>query len=239
MSTSQSLPKLKLYNRARLIFRVFGAALIIAAILQIIFVERSHSENTSSENASEATLEKAFEKNDHKTILKILKEREARLESKELELKALEEHLAKQKILNDERIQKLQVLRDSLTKESDEQKRIREERMAKTIAVVEGMNPKSAAQTLESMDENLAADVLLQTTTTKVSKILNVMEKRKAARLSELVSGRGDASRRPASNLDQKGGEKYDGNKNAKSNDATNGTAKPSTNAESAGTNAG
>lgn len=111
------------------------------------------------------------------------------IETKQRELAAKEADLkAKEQALSEE-IKKLGQLRDLITKTQAAQKKESEEKVGRLVETLLAMSAKAASRLLGSLDENLAVAVMSQMETQRLGKILNVMETRKSAHLSELMAG--------------------------------------------------
>src|SRR6185437_3882333 len=74
------------------------------------------------------------------------------------------------------------------------------EKVAKVVATLEGMSPKAAAQMLTDLDDGLAVSAIAQMSTTKLSKVMNALDPKRAARLTELLAGVVRAKNDSASN---------------------------------------
>jgi flagellar motility protein MotE (MotC chaperone) len=115
---------------------------------------------------------------------KALDEREAALQGRDQELAAREKAV-------DERIKQLQVFRDEASKMDAAKKKDFDEKIARTVELLESMNPKAASQLVASSDEHLAVEAMSRMATAKLSKIMNIMEPKRSVRLMELLAGKG------------------------------------------------
>lgn len=88
-----------------------------------------------------------------------------------------------------EEIKNLEMLRAEITKNKEQLKKEQQEKISKLVETIESMNPKSGAQLLSSLDENLAITVMFQVSTQKLAKIMSAMETQKSSRLTELLTG--------------------------------------------------
>lgn len=138
-----------------------------------------------------------------------VEQKEKELAARELELKALE-------TAAQEELQKLQQARADILKMDELRKKENEGKVAKIVATVETMSPKSAAQLIAALDEPLATIAIQKMDTVKLAKIMNVMEPGKSSRLTELLAGVNRSI--GAGNLKQKGGEKDGGKREFNSN---------------------
>jgi len=115
---------------------------------------------------------------------KALDEREAALQSRDQELAAREKAI-------EERIKQLQAFRDEASKMDVAKRKEFEEKIARTVELLESMNPKAASQLVASSDEHLAVEAMSRMATAKLSKIMNIMEPKRSVRLMELLAGKG------------------------------------------------
>jgi flagellar motility protein MotE (MotC chaperone) len=115
---------------------------------------------------------------------KTLDEREAAIQARDQELAAREKAI-------EERIKQLQAFRDDAAKMDAAKKKEFEEKIARTVELLESMNPKAASQLVASSDEHLAVEAMARMSTAKLSKIMNIMEPKRSVRLMELLAGKG------------------------------------------------
>lgn len=118
-------------------------------------------------------------------IAKKRQEIEARqkdLQAKDAELKARET------AINDE-LKKLTDMRDEIAKLDTSRRQQNQEKVAKVIETLQTMSPKASAQMLTTLDDGLAVSVISQMDTVKLSKIMNIMEPKRASKLTELLAG--------------------------------------------------
>ena len=108
--------------------------------------------------------------------------RQKDLQSKESELKARET------AINDE-LKKLTDMRDEIAKLDTSRRLQNQEKVAKVIETLQTMSPKASAQMLTTLDDGLAVSVISQMDTVKLSKIMNIMEPKRASKLTELLAG--------------------------------------------------
>lgn len=119
---------------------------------------------------------------DLKKIRATLAEREKELSVKEAEL------LAREKAMN-EQLKKLEEIREDLIKMSGVKKQESQEQVNKLIETLETMSPKSAAQLMSGLDDSLAITAMSKMATPKLAKIMNSMDPKRSAKLSELMAG--------------------------------------------------
>jgi flagellar motility protein MotE (MotC chaperone) len=108
--------------------------------------------------------------------------REKELKSRDAELKARERAL-------EEELQKIAAVREDIEKIEGARKKEGSDKVAKLVETFETMSPKTASALMSTLDESLAVATMSRIATPKLAKILNSMEPRKSARLSELLAG--------------------------------------------------
>lgn len=146
-----------------------------------------------------------------------LADREKAIQAKEAELTAL-------KAAVEEEFAKLESSRAEILKVEDLSKKENEEKIAKIVETLETMSPKSASVMLAQLDDALAVTAMQRLATPKLAKMMNTMEPRRSARLTELLAGvvraksAGPASLGAAATTSNsaKGGEKENGNNTEK-----------------------
>lgn len=122
-------------------------------------------------------------------VLDELKKKREEMDSKQRDLQTREAELkARETALNDE-MKKLQEIRDEISKIETTQKQGNQDRIAKVIETLQAMGPKNSAQFLTTLDDGLAIAAISQMDTVKLAKIMNVIEPKRGARLTELLAG--------------------------------------------------
>lgn len=71
------------------------------------------------------------------------------------------------------------------------------------VTVFETMSPKSASGVIETLDDTVAVEALKRMEIKKMAKIMNIMDKNRSAKLSEMLTGhysnsRNDLTKNPA-----------------------------------------
>ena len=187
----------------RLFFRMLCIGVLALAVGEITWVRRAHSaEGDAAERAAEqvdeaAQASKAATRAAESKAKTVLNESVAgELEARRLSIEAREQAMAEQEGRVKERehaldlkIKEMEHLREAVTGELESQKKNNEERVSKMVAVFETMTPKSASGVFETLDDWLAVEVLKRMNITKVAKIMNIMEKTRSAKLSEMLTG--------------------------------------------------
>ncbi len=118
-----------------------------------------------------------------------LDERKHELDLREAELSKLEEELQKQKVELDDKIKQLESMRSKIAQTLKTRVESDQEKVGKLVDVYAGMKPQQAAKVLESVNEDLAVQVLDRMKKKNASDILNVMDSKKAQKLSEMLAG--------------------------------------------------
>jgi flagellar motility protein MotE (MotC chaperone) len=126
--------------------------------------------------------------NDLKKRERAISEREAQLQSRESDLVAREKAI-------EERMQQLQAVRQEHVKQDAATKKAFEEKLARTVELLESMAPKAASQLIATSEDGLAVEAMSRMSTTKLSKIMNVMDPKRSVHLMALLSGTGSADK--------------------------------------------
>lgn len=179
---------------ARIFFRMVCALVLVLAVVEIAWVRHAQSaeepktvEQGTSAAAAEKTTTAAPAKSEavaqeleNKRLA--IEDRERTVEDRELRLKEREKEL-------DKKIKEMEHLREVVSGELEGQRKNNEERVVKLVAVFETMTPKSAASVFETLDDWLAVEALKKMDVKRVAKIMNIMEKTRSAKLSEMLTG--------------------------------------------------
>ncbi|HRK03339.1 MAG TPA: hypothetical protein PLH57_11800 [Oligoflexia bacterium] len=170
-------------TKARLGVRILGLAILLMALLQIL------RPNTS--DASGGGEEQQLTVLDDNTgrVAQELEKRRKELDERERLLKEREEQLSAQGAEIEKRIQRIEEIRAEINGDLKKKRDQSEERITRMIAVFETMAPKSAAQVMETLDDDLSVEVLGRMDPKRVAKIMNIMDKSRSARLSEQLTG--------------------------------------------------
>lgn len=99
------------------------------------------------------------------------------------------EELQKQRDELDGKLKKLVEVRTNISQTLGEQIEKDEEKLGKLVEVYSNMKPNNAAKIFESIDENLAVDILTRMKKDRAANVLNLIEPAKARRLSEKFAG--------------------------------------------------
>lgn len=111
-----------------------------------------------------------------------LKNREAAVAKREIELTQKEEALKLQISSLDQKVKEILAGKQSV-------KASNQEKVARLVETIENMSPKPAAQMMAEIETNLAVEVLSQLSALKRAKILSLLSVQKSTELSEGLAG--------------------------------------------------
>jgi len=118
-----------------------------------------------------------------------LNDRKKQLDLREAELNKLEEELQKQKLALDDKIKQLDHTRDEISATLKTRVATDQAKVDKLVEFYSTMKPQQAAKVIESLNEDLAVNVLDKMKKKNAAEVLNVMDAKKARRFSELLTG--------------------------------------------------
>jgi flagellar motility protein MotE (MotC chaperone) len=121
--------------------------------------------------------------------IKELEERRAALDNREKQLNERARDLELQEKILKEKLKKMEELNRKMAERLDVFKKEHEAKLTKLVTVVEGMRPEAAARYVENLDPDLAVEILARMKEQRASKILNLVDKKMGARLTELYTG--------------------------------------------------
>jgi len=130
--------------------------------------------------------------------LEDLKRQKRELEARGRELAARESELKARELALSDEMAKLADARDEIGKADGAKKKEAEAKVTKLVETLESMSPKAAAPLVASLDEALAVQAMSRLSTTKLAKLMNVMDPIRSTRLSEIMAGVTRAKRRGA-----------------------------------------
>lgn len=202
--------------------------------VQVSFTTSAMAEDKSTEkNAAPATTNPAAKTSapaaaeevkttDHSGIdfdfVKDFKERKKALDQKEDELKAWEAEIQTQKTELDSKIAEIQKIRNDISSQLEERVKADQSKIDTLVQVYSQMKAAQAAKVFESLDEDLAVEVLTKMKKKNAADILNLLKADKAQALSEKFAG---YRRKPAA------AQNTNTNNQNKTEGAPVGTAKP------------
>jgi len=143
--------------------------------------EPGHSEtkNSKAESYSEEEISHFAKLNDRKK----------ELDQREKELNELEEELHKQRVEVEGRIVKLEEIRTQIASVLKERVTADEEKVNKLVEFYSNMKPKQAAEILQTINEELAVEVLGRMKKKNAAEVMNLLPAAKAQTLSEKFAG--------------------------------------------------
>lgn len=118
-----------------------------------------------------------------------LNDRKKELDQREKELNELEEELHKQRVEVEGRIQKLEEIRAQIASVLKERVTADEEKVNKLVEFYSNMKPKQAAEILQTINEELAVEVLGRMKKKNAAEVMNLLPATKAQALSEKFAG--------------------------------------------------
>lgn len=118
-----------------------------------------------------------------------LVERSQALDAKEEELRRMEAEIAKQKIDLEKKIADLEAARNQISSELGEKVKVDESRIDTLVQLYTNMKPPQASKVIETIDEDLAIEVLSRMKKKSAADIMNLMKPEKAQMLSEKYAG--------------------------------------------------
>ncbi|HEY8278959.1 MAG TPA: hypothetical protein VIH99_05005 [Bdellovibrionota bacterium] len=197
-------------------FLISSCLFLLVAAISLVQAEEAKKEETKQEEAApadgvkkavdEASKESAAPKSGAKKTTPValtmeaiqeLEERKTALDSREKQLDERGRDYEIQEKLLKEKLRKMEDLNKRMAERLDSFKKDHEQRIAKLVTVVEGMKPEMAARYVENLDANLAVEILARIKEQKASKILNLVDKKMGAKLTELYTGYRDSLEEP------------------------------------------
>ena len=118
-----------------------------------------------------------------------LNDRKHELDLRDAELTTMEEELHKQKIEVEERIVKLEKIRDEIARVLKDKVEIDQQRVNTLVEFYSNMKPKQAAEIFATLNEDLAVEVLGKIKKKNAADIMNLLNAEKARALSEKFTG--------------------------------------------------
>ncbi len=155
---------------------------------------------TKDKKEAEAAAEKSVEDGEAKekdfsltaeelALFKNLDARRKALDQREAELKKLDEELQKQKGELDKRLVEIEQVRKTIANQLEEKVKVDQERVDQLVSFYSTMKPQQAAKVIETLNEDLAIEVLLKMKKKNAADVMNLMASEKAQRLSEKFAG--------------------------------------------------
>lgn len=164
--------------------------------IEISYVGSAQAETTTEpakiehkEEAKPHTPQPVAAKEEDLTHLQKLAERKKQLDERESELNKLEAEIAKQKVEVEKRMQELENLRTKISSMLDDRVKVDEQKVDSLMQMFSNMKPPQAAKVVETLDEDLAVEILGRMKKKNSAEIMNLLKPEKAQVLSEKYTG--------------------------------------------------
>jgi flagellar motility protein MotE (MotC chaperone) len=119
-----------------------------------------------------------------------LQQREIEIHKKEEQLKEKEERLGKLEKEVEQKVKDLLALQKDLQTARTEKQESQNTKVRSLAKIYGTMKPKEAAKLMENLDDKLVMNIISTMTPDEAAAILSLMEVKKAAKISEALSGR-------------------------------------------------
>jgi flagellar motility protein MotE (MotC chaperone) len=176
------------------VFLLTGCILLLVAAVSLVKAEEPAKAvpppATASAEAKKASTPIALTME----AIQELEERKAALDLREKQLAEKARGLELQEKILKEKLKKMEDLNKKMAERLDLFKKDHEQRITKLVTVVEGMKPEMAARYVEALDPDLAVEILARIKEQKASKIMNLVDKKLSAKLTELYTGYRDSA---------------------------------------------
>jgi len=129
-------------------------------------------------------------------FIKDFQERKKQLDLKEEELKKLEAEVVAQRESIDKKLEEVEAIRKQISQQLEERVKADEQKIDTLVQVYSQMKPPQAAKVFETIDEDLAVEILTKMKKKSAADILNLLKPDRAQSLSEKYAG---YKRKPAS----------------------------------------
>lgn len=121
--------------------------------------------------------------------LQKLNERKKELDAREEELNRMESELQVQKVELDKRLKELEEMRTKISSMLEDRVKVDEEKVDTLVQMYSNMKAPQAAKVFETMDEDLAVEILGRMKKKNAADIMNILKPEKAQVLSEMFAG--------------------------------------------------
>lgn len=172
--------------------RLFGSAVASEETKQNLPIQPTQREKKSPEQTDGQALENSATRNltpEELALFNKLEERRVELDKRETDLKKLDEELQQQKLMLEGKMKALEEVRTNIASQLDDRVKADETQVEKLVAMYANMKPQRAAKVLETVNEDLAVEVLRNMKRDKAADILNMLDSAKAQKLSEKFAG--------------------------------------------------
>jgi flagellar motility protein MotE (MotC chaperone) len=122
-----------------------------------------------------------------------LDQRKKALDARERQLEERAKSLEIQEKLLKEKLHRMEELNKKMADRLDTFQKDHDGKITKLVTVVETMKPQAAAEYVENLDADLAVAILAKIQVAKAAKIMNLVDKKKSARLTEMYTGYRDS----------------------------------------------
>lgn len=152
--------------------------------------EKRSPSGESSESTAEATKPEAsqIESGDVSHLQK-LAQRKRQLDEREAELGRVEEEIGKQKAEIEKRMRELEEMRTKISAILEDRVKVDEQKVESLMQMYSNMKPPQAAKIFETMDEDLAVEIMGRMKKKNAAEILNLLKPEKAQVISEKYAG--------------------------------------------------
>ncbi|MGE0631526.1 MAG: MotE family protein [Pseudobdellovibrionaceae bacterium] len=153
--------------------------------------EEAKHETSAGENKAEAKKEEPKVNWDAADVdhLSKLIERKKALDTREEEIARQEEELGKQKLELEKKIAEMEKVRGDISKILEDRVKRDNERIDNLVSVYSNMKAAKAANVLETLDKDLAVEILGRMKKKNAADILNAMKPEKTQSISEMYAG--------------------------------------------------
>lgn len=121
--------------------------------------------------------------------LQKLNERKKELDAREEELNRIESELQAQKVDLEKRLKELEEMRAKISSILEDRVKVDDQKVDTLVQMYTNMKPPQAAKVFESMDEDLAIEILGRMKKKNAADIMNLLKPEKAQVLSEMFAG--------------------------------------------------
>lgn len=148
--------------------------------------EKVVSKDGDKENNADSKVEPTDDSFDHFTKLN---ERKKELDDREEELNRLDQELQTQKAELDKRLKELEDVRRGISSVLEDKVKVDDKKVDTLVLMYSDMKPPQAAKVFETMDEDLAVEILGRMKKKSAADIMNLLKPEKAQVLSEKFAG--------------------------------------------------
>lgn len=152
-------------------------------------VATQQEEPKKTEPIAESTEEKRAPTSDEVDHLAKLNDRKKELDAREEELVRMESELQKQKEQMDLRMKELEEMRIKISAMLQDRVKVDEQKIETLVQMYSNMKPQQAAKVFETLDEDLAIEILGRMKKKSAADIMNLLKPEKAQVFSEHFAG--------------------------------------------------